>query len=410
MPAEPKPERPSDGGMTQGDEGPTPREVCYRCFKAARVCVCASIQSVDTRTPVYVVQHPRERRHPIGSLRFAELGLRSVRRREAAPDDEGRLIAALPDLSNAALLYPGPEAGDLEADPRKLSTLIVLDGTWSTVRALMRDDPRLAALPRVTVRTPTPHRYRIRREPNDRAMSTLEAVVRALQALEPARRDELETLMLAFDAMVAQQIEIAEREGRPRRRRPRNRGATIPTAFVSAPSLVALAVETTQINRIDAGGQRSRRELVRLSALRVDDGARFDALVRPSARLPSAAQLAHMGVDAGALAMGLGPRQLTDAWRAFLRPEDRLVAWNQLELDVLPPTEHERREVFVLKGIYAAARGCRGGAIEDAHARELDAGNLPAATADDPLPGRSGRRVAAAADLARLLRAASLPK
>ena len=65
-------------------------------------------------------------------------------------------------------------------------TLIVVDGTWSNAKTLVRDSTVLSALPRVAFAAPRPTEYRIRREPRDEYVSTIEALVHVLVSFAPA--------------------------------------------------------------------------------------------------------------------------------------------------------------------------------------------------------------------------------
>jgi len=93
--------------------------------------------------------------------------------------------------AGAALLYPGGEARPPAAFRREPpATLIVLDGTWTTAKKLLAANPFLETLPRIGFRPSQPSRYhRVRREPADHCLSTIEAVAEALGELEddPAR-------------------------------------------------------------------------------------------------------------------------------------------------------------------------------------------------------------------------------
>ena len=52
------------------------RAVCYECFRPEALCYCRFLSPVDNRTPVLIVQHPRERFHPIGTARIVNRSLR----------------------------------------------------------------------------------------------------------------------------------------------------------------------------------------------------------------------------------------------------------------------------------------------------------------------------------------------
>ena len=183
------------------------RATCYRCHKPELTCICAEVPRVDNRTPIWLLQHKRERFHHVGTARIAQLGLRRVR----CDVCYGSPLAppvAVPE--GTGVLYPGPDARPLEqleahALPR---TLVVLDGTWHHPKTLFRDNAWLHPLPRVSLTPKTESNYRIRREPAANCLSTIEAVVQALQILEPDTPG-LDGLLSAFDAMIDRQIRLA---------------------------------------------------------------------------------------------------------------------------------------------------------------------------------------------------------
>ena len=116
------------------------------------VCYCALLQRLTTRTHVLVLQHPRERRVGIGTARMAQLALpNSVLRVGIDFASDPVVTATLAGAAPSYLLFPGPEARDV----RELTalaqpiTLVVVDGTWSQARTLVRVNPALAALPRI---------------------------------------------------------------------------------------------------------------------------------------------------------------------------------------------------------------------------------------------------------------------
>ena len=111
------------------------------------------------------------------------------------------------------LLFPGEQAQVLSAYPTGDDTpllLIVPDGTWRKARKLLYLNPLLEALPRVTLGQVLPSRYRLRKAPQPGALSTIEAVVEALNALEGAGR--FDALCRPFDALIEGQIKAMGRE------------------------------------------------------------------------------------------------------------------------------------------------------------------------------------------------------
>jgi DTW domain-containing protein YfiP len=165
--------------------------------------LCAHLRPIATRTRLLVVQHPREHKEARGTARLVALCVTgSALVVTTRPDDHPVVRAWLdaPD-ARAVLLYPGPDAAPLVADPVR-STLVVVDGTWPQSRKLLRENPRLAALPRATLPVGATSTYRIRRQPRPECLSTLEAVAAALGTIEGG--DTFTGLYAPFDAMIEQ--------------------------------------------------------------------------------------------------------------------------------------------------------------------------------------------------------------
>jgi DTW domain-containing protein YfiP len=104
------------------------------------------------------------------------------------------------------LLFPGEHAQPLAATAATQPMLLVVpDGTWRKARKLLHLNPAVSALPRVVLAAGLQSRYRLRKAPMPGALSTIEAIVEALNTLEaPARFD---ALLKPFDALIEWQIE-----------------------------------------------------------------------------------------------------------------------------------------------------------------------------------------------------------
>ncbi|MFB4392197.1 MULTISPECIES: tRNA-uridine aminocarboxypropyltransferase [unclassified Pseudomonas] len=183
-----------------------PRPRCERCQRPLDHCLCALIPRLDSRTRVVLLQHPSESSHALNTARLAALGLVNAELRV------GEVFAELPALLQTpgyrvALLFPGEQAQALAAygsgDELPL-LLIVPDGTWRKARKLLYLNPLLEALPRMTLGQVAPSRYRLRKAPQAGALSTLEAVVQALNVLEGAGR--FDALLRPFEALIEGQI------------------------------------------------------------------------------------------------------------------------------------------------------------------------------------------------------------
>jgi len=160
------------------------------------------IPALDSRTRVLVLQHSSEASHALNTARLAVLGLRNAQLL-VGEDFIDESSGAVPSY----LLFPGEDAVPLSAlaGADQPIRLIVPDGTWRKARKILHVNPWLAALPRVALPEGLTSRYRLRKAPMPGALSTIEAIVTALNILEsPAGFDEL---LRPFDALIEGQID-----------------------------------------------------------------------------------------------------------------------------------------------------------------------------------------------------------
>ena len=181
------------------------RPQCARCLRPITQCLCPLIPSLDSRTRVLLLQHPSEVNHALNTARLAALGLNN------AQLVVGEVFEDLATLLNppgyqARLLFPADDAQPLQGyTPGDQPLLLVVpDGTWRKARKLLHLNPLLAALPRVTLAEGGVSRYRLRKAPGPGALSTVEAIVQALQVLEAPT--SFESLLKPFDALIEGQI------------------------------------------------------------------------------------------------------------------------------------------------------------------------------------------------------------
>lgn len=308
------------------------RAFCYRCWKPQRVCVCTLLPQVANRTPVVILQHPREKNRPIGTVRFAKLGLQRCEVEVYAPWS-GRPSTLPARLSpGAAVLFPSPKARAVEslAPEERPTQLLVLDGTWNQVHALVRANPWLEGLPHVTLEAPAPSRYRIRAEPQVHYVSTLEAIVATLRALEP---DTLgfDELLAAFDAMIDTQITYGG-TGEKRFRQRRQRRPPSPAAELAAQA------DRHVLVHLDTVGPRGAARPIHVCAWRLQTNESLEVLLTsdPHSEL---AKLPYLGLPPGAWETAVSPEEFLRQWHAFLRPGDVAVVWSQRALNLLPMPE-----------------------------------------------------------------------
>jgi DTW domain-containing protein YfiP len=185
-----------------------PRSQCPRCARPAERCLCALIPCLPSRTRILILQHPSEVRHALNTARLAALGLSNAQLLVGEVFEQLEMHLQQPGY-RTCLLFPGETAQWLSSIQPAADDvpvlLVVPDGTWRKARKLLHLNPALAALPRVVLDEGLSSRYRLRKAPMPGALSTIEAIVEALNTLDaPARFD---ALLKPFDALIEGQIE-----------------------------------------------------------------------------------------------------------------------------------------------------------------------------------------------------------
>lgn len=313
-----------------------PRAVCAACRRPKTVCYCASVVACTTRTRVVILQHPRERDVPINTARIASLCLPDAALHVGVRFDASRILPS--EAPPAALLYPGPGAIDIEREPpRSPITLVVLDGTWWQAKKLLRENPALARLPRYAFRPAAPSEYRIRKEPHEDYLSTIEALAHVLGVLEgdPLR---FQALLAPFRAMVeAQLAHEARGESRHVARRREPRPPADPTRRIPAllreraGDLVCVHAESNAWPYESSERGDNPDELVQWVATRVATGEMFEAIVAPRRPLCPGTPW-HIGISQEELLSGMTTDALHEAWSTYLRPSDVICTWGDFSV------------------------------------------------------------------------------
>lgn len=359
-----------------------PRMVCSRCERPEKTCLCAYIRPVETRTRVLFVQHPREARTAIGTARLAHLCLpQSELVVGVHVDDDARVRAMISDDARPPLLlYPSASAAPLSAFAGSDRTLVVIDGTWPQSKKLLRENPKLASLPRAAFTPNAPSDYRIRREPKRDYVSTVESVAHALTVLE-GNAERFAPLLDAFRAMVDAQIDHELRCHSPRAKKPRvkaRRERFFPELVTASREgrVVCVVVEA------NAWPYHARKtathfpdELVQILALRVSTNETVDVVVKPTNPL-APSTLSHTSLSAETLDGGLGIEEARVALARFIREDDLVVTWGHYATNLaaaaglLPPTS-----ILCLRNATKQFVNGKIGTVEDLLAkRELEPG------------------------------------
>jgi DTW domain-containing protein YfiP len=189
-----------------------PRKTCPNCQRPLRVCYCSALVKVANTTRVLIIQHPLEQKHPFNTGRMAHLCLSNSELIVAETLSTIQLASILNTPS--ALLYPSlpwlPNTPEIEPGKKEpavhsnIQQLIVIDATWNKSKKMLHLHPALQKLPRHHLKGNLSSNYQIRKTTVANGLSTLESIVKALNAMEPKSEGEggFEAMLQPFEMMI----------------------------------------------------------------------------------------------------------------------------------------------------------------------------------------------------------------
>lgn len=190
---------------------PEGRAFCYSCWRPSKVCLCDQVQTFHSPIRLGILQHPDENKMPVNTARLLRLcmpdssfliqGCEGITKTQEFKQE----VSAL-NPKRIAVLYPHPKARPLEELQGEVDLLLLLDGTWREAQKIWHHNQNDFLDYQLTAFTPSsPSRYRIRKEPSDLHVSSLEAAVIALRGLSGNSELGAEALHL-FEHMVETQL------------------------------------------------------------------------------------------------------------------------------------------------------------------------------------------------------------
>lgn len=344
----------------------THREVCLRCRRPKTVCWCDAVTRVPSQTRVVFIQHPREAKVPISTCRMAHLSLPNSELHIGIAATGNPALEAACAQPDVAVLFPSETATDVDDLAQAPKTLVVVDGTWSNAKKVVEKCPILSKLPRLKFFPDQPGNYRIRKEPDEHCLATIEATAFVLERLERAPK-RFTPILSAFDAMVEKQLDYiksSQANSRHKFRRTRNSVRVDPLEVLRGRKLVVVFGEANAWPLCDPlRPLPDDPELVELAAERVDTGERFRKLLRPvrplGPRVPS-----HLDVTAERILAAEPREEVFRAWKEFVREDDLFIGWGGFCADLLGREGHRPREFLNLRSVIASMHEGKPGSVE----------------------------------------------
>lgn len=159
---------------------------CPRCALKPALCICSELPRLPTQSHVCFVTHKMEHEKSTNTGQLCRALLENSSLSLFGNDLPALPKAPWPAGHRPFVLFPlggAPVASPALLDDTRPLSLVVLDGTWRQANR-WRKRFLVERVPFVVPPPGPPSRYRLRTEANEQGLSTLEAVARALQAIE----------------------------------------------------------------------------------------------------------------------------------------------------------------------------------------------------------------------------------
>ena len=167
--------------------------MCLECRRPSVACYCARLKAFDPGFDLALLIHPREARNPVGTARMLHrftLGSQIFQGTGKELSRDVKLQSWLKSHQGKTwVLYPSSDAvwvnpqSDAPFSREARAGILIIDGTWSQARGLMRDCLPLRGLPTLAFHPRAPSQYAIREQPQELCMSSLEATHELCQML-----------------------------------------------------------------------------------------------------------------------------------------------------------------------------------------------------------------------------------
>jgi len=194
------------------------REKCYDCYRPKKSCMCEYIKKVDTHTRFIIIMHPKEfKKTKNNTGRFTHQSLPNSKIYigiDFNTNDE--INSIINDKQNSCyVLYPDKNSIKLNHQTiqveKKKNVIFIIDSTWPCSNKILAVSKNISALPKVSFVHDKSSAYKIKTQPNEYCLSTIESTLCILELLnkhqiENIPQNSLDNFLKPFEKMVEYQI------------------------------------------------------------------------------------------------------------------------------------------------------------------------------------------------------------
>ena len=195
------------------------REKCYKCYRPKSSCMCPYIESFSTNTQFIILMHPKEfKKTKNNTGRFTHLALKNSKLFIGDDFTNHKEINNIIATTNSFVLYPSKNAINLSTDSLSVQdniSIFLIDSTWSCSVSLLKKSPNISSLPHVSFASTKLSEYKIKEQPKEYCLSTIESTLCVLELLnehnvENIKQNSLDNFLNPFHEMVNYQLKCLQ--------------------------------------------------------------------------------------------------------------------------------------------------------------------------------------------------------
>ncbi len=198
------------------------RGTCYNCYRPQSSCMCKYINKIQTNTQFIILMHFKEfRKTKNGTGRFTYLSLPNSKIFIGIDFSNHKEINEIIDdkNNNCFILYPDNNSINLNTtniqDGSKKNVIFIIDSTWACSVKMLRVSKNLHNLPRVSFTHTKISQFKIKIQPKEYCLSTIESTLCVLELLnnhniENIIQDKFEKFLEPFHKMIEYQLNRAD--------------------------------------------------------------------------------------------------------------------------------------------------------------------------------------------------------
>lgn len=162
------------------------REECSKCLRPIAACFCPHIAYTQNRTPILILQHPTEKKHPLNTIKIAQMSFSNITVLVGEDFSDSLELKKFMAEHSAHLIFPTQDSHSAVTPTQKqeIEAIILIDGTWKKAKKIYYQTICLHHLTAIHLDLKSPSIYKIRKEPKEFYLSSLETIVTLLERIE----------------------------------------------------------------------------------------------------------------------------------------------------------------------------------------------------------------------------------